>query len=739
MQLECAKFLFTPIFIIISLSISYSQQNISKTENDSIIAKGKTEVINKEWGDVIDTFGDLLDKDPDNIIANYYYAIAQREDGVAKNPVERIIRWNAAERHFKKVIALDSTFLDTFYQFAVLQSYRDNYIEAAELARHQMKINNLQEQAALGIFHIYDVMLANENSDDAENFLKHEKSDYDKYFLGEFYRRKDELGKAEAIFNQLISEKPNMPLIPVYLSLVKLYIQQNRFEEANKTYWTAVDAVTHKVEAALLLKDFELILNERQYKILSSSLPLTQLKKVMRIFWLEKNPLPSLPYNIRLIEHYQRLMYAEKNYRFDGFRLSIYDANKLDLIRHPPWYYLNDDFNDMGYIYIRFGKPDEVSTTLQGLSNTPPDISGVLPSIGQPNMAWLYRQTQRHPRMVFYFMIDKDAPPGYWTLVPMILDPYVLNDLVTWDPRYHNVNPLYRDTWNKLVTEGVKTAELGLATDNFKWPKEIKPLDAKIVVNQFRADEHSNLFSLDYAVPLDELSAGLNDKDSLSLKVDVSVYDSTMNLLMKKDDNFKLTSSNKHIYKSLFINGNKLFLKRQKYIISMDIRVPSENRLFGYYFNYDLSNFNDSLSCSSLEQAFKITPNNNPDERDRDNITILPNPTLKFDKSENVYTYYEIYNLSYDNNGRTNYSVNFDIRRKDNSKSIWDFFTGLFGKSDVYNISIMNNYNGNTKNVSNYLAFNISELKSGNYEMILTIKDNVSNKNTSTSSDLIVK
>lgn len=739
MQLECRKFLFIPIFIIISLSISYSQQNISKTENDSIIAKGKTEVINKEWGDVIDTFGDLLDKDPDNIIANYYYAIAQREDGVAKNPVERIIRWNAAERHFKKVIALDSTFLDTFYQFAVLQSYRDNYIEAAELARHQMKINNLQEQAALGIFHIYDVMLANENSDDAENFLKHEKSDYDKYFLGEFYRRKDELGKAEAIFNQLISEKPNMPLIPVYLSLVKLYIQQNRFEEANKTYWTAVDAVTHKVEAALLLKDFELILNERQYKILSSSLPLTQLKKVMRIFWLEKNPLPSLPYNIRLIEHYQRLMYAEKNYRFDGFRLSIYDANKLDLIRHPPWYYLNDDFNDMGYIYIRFGKPDELSTTLQGLSNTPPDISGVLPSIGQPNMAWLYRQTQRHPRMVFYFMIDKDAPPGYWTLVPMILDPYVLNDLVTWDPRYHNVNPLYRDTWNKLVTEGVKTAELGLATDNFKWPKEIKPLDAKIVVNQFRADEHSNLFSLDYAVPLDELSAELNDKDSLSLKVDISVYDSTMNLLMKKDDNFKLTSSNKHIYKSLFINGNKLFLKRQKYIISMDIRVPSENRLFGYYFNYDLSNFNDSLSCSSLEQAFKITPNNNPDERDRDNITILPNPTLEYDKSENVYTYYEIYNLSYDNNGRTNYSVNFDIRRKDNSKSIWDFFTGLFGKSDVYNISIMNNYNGNTKNVSNYLAFNISNLKSGNYEMILTIKDNVSNKNTSTSSDLIVK
>ena len=733
------KFFLIIFFLILYAPVSYNQQKLSSAEKDSIIKKGKSEIINRKWGDVIDTFGDLLDADPDNILANYYYAIAQREDGVTKNPVERIIRWNAAERHFKKVIETDSTFLDTFYQYAVLESYRDEYIEAAQLARHQMEINNLQEQAALGIFHIYDVMLANGNSDDVENYLKPEKSAYDKYFLGEYYRRNDNLDKAIVIFDQLIADKPNIPLIPVYLSLVRLYIQQNKFEEADKTYWTAVDTATNKVEAALLLKDFELILNGREYKIINSSLPLTQLKKVMRIFWLEKNPLPSLPYNIRLIEHYRRLMYAEKYYRFDGFRLSIYDANKLDLIRHPPWYYLNDDFNDMGYIYIRFGKPDEISTTLQGLSNAPPDRSGVLPSNGQPNMAWLYRETNRHPRMVFYFLIDKDAPPGYWTLVPMILDPEVLKDLYTWDPRYYDVNPLYRDTWNKLATEGVKTAELGLTTDSFKWPKEIKPLEANFAVNQFRENENSNLFSLDYAVPLNELSTELNDKDSLLIKVDVSVYDSTMNLLLKKDNNFRLTSHDKHIYNSLFINSDKFLLKRQKYIVSMDIRIPSENKLFGSYFDYNLTDFNDSLSCSSLEQAFKITPNNGTENRDKDNSTIIPNPSLKFDKSENVFTYYEIYNLSYDNDERTNYSVSFDIQRKDKSKSIWDFFTGLFGKSDVYNLSIQNNYNGNTKNVSNYLAFDISELKSGDYKITLTVKDNVSSKGTSTSSDLIIK
>ena len=171
----------------------------------------------------------------------------------------------------------------------------------------------------------------------------------------------------------------------------------------------------------------------------------------------------------------------------------------------------------------------------------------------------------------------------------------------------------------------------------------------------------------------------------------------------------------------------------------MDIRVPAENRLFGYNFRYTLNDFNDTLSCSSLEQAYKITPNNNSNERGKENVTIIPNPTLTFDKSENVYTYYEIYNLSYGHDEHTNYSVSFDIQKKDNSKSIWDFFSGLFGTSKAYNISIKNNYNGSRKNVSNYLAFDISELKSGDYKMTLTVKDNVSNKQTSTSSDLIVK
>ena len=377
-----------------------------------------------------------------------------------------------------------------------------------------------------------------------------------------------------------------------------------------------------------------------------------------------------------------------------------------------------------GIIYIRYGQPDDIIVI--------PKADGV------SETSWLYNETRIHQRMIFYFMVDRDAPPGYWTLVPMLLDPEFLDDLEVWDSRYYHVDPRYRDTWDKLVREGVATAEEGLRKDTFNWPREIKPLYANISLTQFKEDANTNFLSLDYAVPLDELPPGLKTKDSVSFAVDISVFDSTMKLLFQKNDMYFIGSSNKHVYKGLFIDGNKFLLKTQKYVVSMDLRVPEFNLLYGSYFNISLTKFNRSLSCS-MEQAFKITPFSSPDKRDRNHISILPNPTFRFDRSENVLTYYEIYNLSLDNSGNSNYSIDFDVHRKDNSKSIWDVIAGLFSSKSSYNISIQNNYNGNTRDVSNYIAFDISELQSGEYEMTLKVKDNLSGKETSASSGLAVK
>ena len=703
-----------------------AQQKLSGLQTDSIITKGKSEIVNKEWGDALDTFGDLLDHDPGNLYANYYYGIAQRETAISRNPIERIVRFNSADNHFQKVIDTDSTFKDIFYQLAVLQFYKNNYFEAARLAECQIKINDTLESASTGIFHLYDIMLENESKSNVEKYLKSDGSVYSKYFLGEYYRRTDSLLKAESVFRNIISTHPQMSLIPVYLSQVRLYVQENKFEEADQTYMKALKNVFTRIDADLLLKDFEFILNERQYKILYSPISINGIKNSLRIFWQEKNPLPSLPYNMRLIEHYKRLIYAEKSYRYDGTRLKIYDANELARIKHPPWYYFNEKFNDRGIIYLRYGEPDDKMVTL---------IPG---GSAESYMSWLYYQTNIHPRMVFYFMQARFAPPGYWTLVPMMLNPDVLSDLTVWDSRYYYVTPGYRDTWFQLENEGVKTAETGMSTDAFRWPKEVEPLNANFVVNQFREDKNSNLLALDYSIPVSELTAKQDRNDSSIWTVEVSIFDSTMTLVTKKKNNFNLSNINKHLYNNQFINGDRLILPKRKYFISMDIRDQNMSKLFGSYFDYNLTDFDSSLSSSSLELAYKINHDSTTELNNRNDLFILPNPSLKFNKQESFYTYYEIYNLTLDKNKQTSYSIDFSLHIKDDSKSFWNFFTNIFTKKKNYNISIQNNYTDTTQNVSNYIAFDTDELKPGNYEMKLKIKDNVSGKETSASAELVL-
>ena len=720
------EFLLTAalFFTFIPFYTTYSQERLSSHQIDSIIATGRQEIMDKEWGDAIDTFDDLMDYEPDNLTANYYYAVGERETGRSRNPIERLLRYNSAENHFEKIISIDSSFKDVFYQMAVLELYRHNNFESIDLAKHQLKINDTLESTLTGIFHLYDVMLESENAKSIRNYLTLNKSDYDRYALGEYYRRNDSLKMAGMIFNSLLSGSSELPLIPVYLSLVRLYIQENKYEEAEAAYWKAVKSVSSHADLEMILYDFEYILNTREYGILYDPINLDKFKEAMRIFWAERNPLPSLPYNMRLIEHYKRLIYAEKNFRYNGERLKIYDANKLEAINHPPWYYLNDKFNDRGIIYIRFGEPDEQI-------NIPQEGS-------VSRTSWLYEANNQHSRMIFYFMVDGDSPPGYWTLVPMLLDRDYLDALEIWDARYHSVEPQHTDTWYKFEDEGVKTAERGLSTDSFTWPKEIKRLGAQFTINQFRENASLNLFYLDYAIPLSELFDDTNDKKNIPLEVEISVFDTLMNRVAGKADNLNINLSDSHIHNNLYISGNNFSLKKQKYIISMDIRVPDENKLFGAYFNIHLSDFNNNLSCSSLEQAFKINANAE-NEESRKNVNILPNPTLKFIKTENVFTYYEIYNLSLDKNGSSNYSVNFDVHLKDKSKSIWDLFSGLFGNNKDYNISISNNYKDVKKDAANYLAFDISELENGVYEMVLNVKDNNNGKETSASSELLVQ
>ncbi|MFA3782589.1 GWxTD domain-containing protein [Melioribacteraceae bacterium 4301-Me] len=701
-----------------------AQSKLTDTQIDSLINIGTSELNKKEWGNVLSIFDKVLDADPLNLYANYYFAVAQREKALIADPISRIFRWNSSENHFKNVIKLDSTFKDVFYQYALLQLYKKNYFEALDLVRHQLKIKNNISEVRKGVFYLYDVVFHNEDNDNLEKWLSNPKSDFDMYCLGELYRNTNRLDQAKEIFNSIIAKK-NISLTPAYISLVKLYLQEENPQKAAEIYWNAVSSVSDTVEGNFLLNDLVFLFNEKDYSVFKTLKTADDIKQFIKSFWFGRNPYPSMPYNLYLTEYYKRIIYAEKNFWYDGLRLTIYDPNKLDIINYPLWYKLNNRFNDQGIVYLRFGQPNEISNLT---SSSTSDV-----------ISWLYNETSKTSKMIFHFEKSFNAPANYWKLVPGFTDKFINERLAVWDSRYHDLDP-NSNTFSDILKEGVKSIETVLTTDKFNWPEDLKFLDAYYSVSQFKDVSYLSFLVLSFAVPTSELTKEFQKKDSLNFESAITIYDASINPVFHMVKNYRdETALSVNAYDSLFIDKYEVPLKAGLYFVCFDIYLPKQKKVFAVKFKQELKNFeNGKFQCSSLETAFDISSIYNSGSRDRKFLKIIPNPSRKFNQKNNVFVYYEIYNLKKDKDRLVHYTINVNIERKESGNFIWNFISGIFS-SKKYSLSIKDSFMDTSTNVSNFQAFDMSQLQPGEYVMKLEIKDDTNGEVTSAFSEFILE
>ncbi len=127
------------------------------------------------------------------------------------------------------------------------------------------------------------------------------------------------------------------------------------------------------------------------------------------------------------------------------------------------------------------------------------------------------------------------------------------------------------------------------------------------------------------------------------------------------------------------------------------------------------------------------------ENRHRNHLKIIPNPTKKFNNDESLFAYFEIYNVSKNLEGKTDYSINFELTQVKEKKNVFNKVLGLFGGQEEYQVSIKNDYVGDSPTVFDYMRFDISDLDKGEYELRMIVKDNVSKKEALAVADFILK
>lgn len=470
---------------------------------------GRVAVAQFEWGEGCDQFDEVMDRDTGNVGARYWGGICRREYGAQLAWLMRKRQWTKSMDNFLWVLARDSSYEDVLYQVALLHRYREEYDLALDVGRTQIERKPDLVSAGLGLFKLYRYVVAAVPPADLFPLLGRRRYALAAYFLGEALRRQGRYDESERLMNDILAHTESVPVQAIYSTLSRIYFARGDASRGESYYWRAVDKIDSWLGSAVLFEDIKYILSDPELKQYSSLASDRKKAAFFHAFWNLRNPSPAARTNVRLAEHARRMMRAEHEFEFFGFRTHFNDPDKLHYLKFPRAFFLNQEFNDKGLVYIRHGDPDDVQRTIGD------DL----------NESWLYNARADSPRRIFYFT-QTNATGNNWRLTSFPEDPQMWENLVMWDSKYSrliNGQALDRGSMEEQVREeSGETVSTGLSSDENKWKKGTKMFDLPHSINTFRNEGGKTLLNVSYALPVGEIAKEAGDSLK-TLRVEVGV------------------------------------------------------------------------------------------------------------------------------------------------------------------------------------------------------------------------
>jgi len=706
-------------------------QRLAPKSREALLGLGKTEVAQEKWGKADGRFDDILKRDKNDLEAHYYSGICDREIGKFKVLLLRKLDFDQAEKHFDFILARDSLFMDTVYQLAMLEHFREHHTRAVELGHIAARLRPDLSSTQVGLFRLYRYFLDHSSNNEAFQWLRQNASDYARYFSGEKYRLLRNYPRADSCFRELMVQDLNMPKHRLMLSLAKVYYAMGQPRAGEELFWQAVDSITSKVEADLVFEDLKYIFTNEEYEHYRQLKHADALQAFYRRMWSKRNPTPAANVNVRLAEHYRRLAHAEQNYAFDGVRSRFNNPDKLSYFSFPQIYDLNHEFNDKGLVYLRHGPADDTAF-----------------NVGQnslPNESWRYFKTPERNELTFHFVVDDNATANNWRLTPIINDPAMLEARLQWGPIYHRLltaqpNEIMNFEQD-MASASTKSVEVGFDTDRHTWSEKIEPLDTPYYFATFKAPSGETRVELYYGVAVAQLTdEAKNQNTNVTLEKGFALQNREWRPVHRIDRQVKLQSSgHPQIINGMYLDIFRYTAPPDSYQVSFYARQVevAPNRLGGYNFSERLRDYNSpKLLVSDLLLAFSIEPAAREDLFTRRDLRLVPNPHRSFDRQKPVSLYFEIYNLSLDPEGKSAFTIEYTVQLVEKKKSTLGKIGGVFGGGTKSKISLSAEHEGESATAIETIGLDLSKAEAGEFELTVTVTDRHNKTEAKTTSKL---
>ncbi len=573
-----------------------------------------------------------------------------------------------ATSYFKKVLEIDPGNAEANYRLGLLQ--------IGDMLWYKNLIN--PQQDIVFAFNEYATKIMHT----ARNYFLNAINN-DPYFVLSYYQLafiEFEFSHYDAMIRLLKKGLKNHPKNKnLYLFLGLAYQRKSMFPLAQKYFDQAKQLMTQKELHALQSTSHVLSPSMmKKYAALNEAAKSTFTDG----FWKQRDPLFFTKFNERLLEHYSRLAYV--NLRFSDFEKGI-----------DGWE------TDQGKTYIRFGPPKKMYRTRPSIDVTFGNAS-----------------------------IDNDKKYLNTSKETWFYDNFNL----TFEDEFLNRKFRFKKDFNPDRDSKSKFEQLVK-----KEPEHYKPhmrgskFDFPYSITQFRDASGDTKIELFYGVPPNKVSLYQYDADiRVKLKTGFFVFD---------DHWQELNRTVKYRNKSLISiqDPKNNYFKVDRFQTSMapgtfNIAFEIMDEFTGNYGHikdtlavraFDRSH----LDMSDLLLATNIEPDSSVSIYDFENIKIIPNLFGRFSAHEPLFVYFEIYNLRKVEDGESHCNVEIILSPVQNQKgSLTKFTSGVgsifgFTAAKQSEVSITNEYFGNSDTQHIYNAFQLTNAKPGDYKLKVRLTD----------------
>ncbi len=468
-------------------------------------------------------------------------------------------------------------------------------------------------------------------------------------------------------------------------------------------------------------------------------------------FWASKDPTPTTPENEMRTEHYLRASIASMEFHISAW---------------PGW-------DKRGEVLIRYGFPDyrgkiEAEVTVRG--------------VHAPGELWFYHRHQMlirfsdeslkgnyiyaitplgdaqdaTPELSEFLIYDTEdtiqerIPPQY---LDFYRDPEVNDTGVNWgireqlfgiiepkralrprlggttehideivDPDYARSLPenpslvFEADHMKKLASNFQAVLEDTPSSYPFNFEK--KAFTFYFDVTQFRGGEDVNRVEVNFEFPLKPVEG--SNPASRSYRADVVVMDENYHLVDRQKRDIAVPSSWTDAERPRLMPAEIVFsLPRSYYRLGVSMEDLDANRTSAYRTRVSTRNFDGDLALSDVLFAQKIGPAQSSSPFTRGPLEVVPHPIRRYAVGSPVSVYFEIYNLGINEDGVSNYEVEYRVApHPEEKKSLLDRFRG---PEAVVSSSFKGSGYGATEPL--HLTIGSENLEPGLYDFMVRVKD----------------